>query len=116
MTDRQRLYLAHIVECLDRIDDYLPDNKAEFLGDTMRQDALIRTLQVLAESTKRLSDDVKDSRPDVDWAAIAGFRNVLVHEYLVVDLDEVWKVATRDLSQLRTAVQDVLRAMGSLDE
>jgi uncharacterized protein with HEPN domain len=116
MTERQRLYLAHIVECLDRIDDYLPDTKAQFLDDTMRQDALIRTLQVLAESTKRLSDDVKDSRPEVDWAAIAGFRNVLVHEYLGVDLDEVWKVATRDLSQLRTTVQDALKVMGSVAE
>lgn len=45
MTERQRLYLARIVECLDRIDDYLPDTKAKFLDDTMRQDALIRTLQ-----------------------------------------------------------------------
>ncbi|MGH2751293.1 MAG: HepT-like ribonuclease domain-containing protein [Actinomycetota bacterium] len=71
---------------------------------------------MLAESTKRLSDDVKDSRSEVDWAAIAGFRNVLVHEYLGVDLGEVWQVATRDLSQLRTAVEDALKAMGSVDD
>ncbi len=55
MTERQPLYFAHILECLDRIDDYLPDAKSEFLEDTMRQDALVRTLQVLAESTKRLT-------------------------------------------------------------
>lgn len=108
MKDRQQLYLAHVIECLDRIDEYLPATKTEFLDDTMRQDALIRALQVLAESTKRLSEDFKKSRPEVDWRAIAGLRNILVHEYLQVDLHEVWSIATRDLSQLRDAVEDEL--------
>lgn len=108
MTDRQRLYLSHVAECLDRIDDYLPDSKERFLEDTMRQDALIRALQVLAESTKRLSEEFKRSRPEVDWRAVAGLRNILVHEYLQVDLNEVWAVATRDLSELRDAVEDEL--------
>lgn len=108
MKDRQQLYVAHVIECLDRIDEYLPASKTEFLDDTMRQDALIRALQVLAESTKRLSEDFKNSRPEVDWRAIAGLRNILVHEYLQVDLNEVWSIATRDLSQLRAAVEDEL--------
>lgn len=108
MTGRERLYFAHVLECIDRIDEYLPGTKSEFLDDTMRQDALIRALQVLAESTKRLPEEFKESRPDVDWRAIAGLRNVLVHEYLQVDLDEVWEIATRDLSQLRAAVEDAL--------
>lgn len=108
MRDRQRLYLSHVIECLDRIDGHLPDTKPEFLGDTMRQDALIRALQVLAESTKRLSQEFKNSRPEVDWRAIAGLRNILVHEYLEIDLHEVWTIATRDLSQLRAAVEEAL--------
>ena len=108
MKARQRLYLTHVLECVDRIEDYLPKTKAEFLDDTMRQDALIRALQVLAESTKRLSEEFKNSRPEVDWRAIAGLRNILVHEYLQVDLDEVWTIATRDLSQLRDAVENEL--------
>jgi uncharacterized protein with HEPN domain len=106
--DRQRLYLSHVIECLDRIDVYVPKTKDEFLDDTMRQDALIRALQVLAESTKRLSKEFKNSRPEVDWRAIAGLRNILVHEYLEIDLHEVWTIATRDLSQLRTAVEEAL--------
>lgn len=115
MKDRQRLYLTHVLECLDRIEDYLPETKAEFLDDTMRQDALIRALQVLAESTKRLSDDFKNSRPEVDWRAIAGLRNILVHEYLQVDLDEVWTIATRDLSVLRTAVMQARHGLGGTE-
>lgn len=112
MSEQERLYLVHILECLDRIKAYLPKSKTEFLDDTMRQDALIRTLQVLAESTKHLSDDVKVAHPEVDWRAIAGLRNVLVHEYLEVDLDELWRIATRDLLQLRIAAQDALKGAG----
>jgi uncharacterized protein with HEPN domain len=52
----------------------------------MIQDAVIRNLQVLAESTKRLSDALKAAHPGTNWSAIAGFRNLLVHDYFSVDL------------------------------
>lgn len=112
MTERDRLYLVHIIECLDRISNYLPGSKEELIGDVMRQDAIVRNLQVLAESTKRLSADVKELQPDIEWDAIAGFRNILVHDYLSVDLDEVWKVSNDDLSPLRLAVLQILEAKG----
>lgn len=67
---------------------------------------------MLAESTKRLSADVKELQPDIEWDAIAGFRNILVHDYLSVDLDEVWKVSNDDLSPLRLAVLQILDAKG----
>lgn len=54
MTHRQRLYLSHVVECLDRIDDYLPSSKERFLEDTMRQDALIRMILLTSRRMKRI--------------------------------------------------------------
>ncbi len=65
---------------------------------------LSETLQVLAESTKHLSVEAKSSRPHIDWDAIAAFRNVLVHEYFDVDIDEIWRVVTNDLPELGEAV------------
>ena len=46
------------------------------------QDAVVRNLQTLAESSQKLSEKVKNTQTGVDWRAIAGFRNVLVHDYL----------------------------------
>ena len=42
----------------------------------------MRNLQIMAESTQRLSDAIKEAHPEVDWYKISGFRNVLVHGYL----------------------------------
>jgi uncharacterized protein with HEPN domain len=92
-----------------------PDKKA-FVSDLKGQDAVIRNLQVLAESTKRVSQDVKSEYSDIEWAAIAGFRNVLVHDYLEVDVDEVWQVATQDLPRLRNSIKAILAAKGWSEE
>ncbi|HEX2058322.1 MAG TPA: HepT-like ribonuclease domain-containing protein [Actinomycetota bacterium] len=116
MSDRDRTYLVHIVECIDRIQRYLASDKAEFVADMKGQDAIIRNLQVLAESSKRVSRGVKSLHPEIEWAAIAGFRNVLVHDYLEVDVDEVWEVVTRDLQPLRSSVERILAAKGWTEE
>lgn len=83
MIKDDRLYLIHIKECIDRIDRYSANGRTEFFANTMVQDAVVRNLQTLAESTRRLSDTAKQKKPEVDWRAIAGFRNVVVHDYWV---------------------------------
>jgi uncharacterized protein with HEPN domain len=104
-----RLYLIHIKECIERIESYIGNTgKSEFLKSTFMQDAVIRNLQVLAESTQRLSEEAKDSRQDIDWYKIAGFRNILVHDYLGLDLDAVWNIVVNELPVLKKAVDEML--------
>ena len=71
----------------------------------MVQDAVVRNLQTLAESTQRLSASLKATEPDVPWDSIAGFRNVLVHNYLGIDLELVWNVVETDLPELKSAIE-----------
>jgi len=66
----------------------------------------------LAESTQRLSHTAKEQRAEVDWAALAGLRNVLVHAYLGVDLDQVQRAIEQDMPQLKSACQRILEDMG----
>jgi uncharacterized protein with HEPN domain len=68
------------------------------------QDAVIRNLQVLSESTQRLSNKLKSSYPRVEWRKIADCRNRLVHDYLGVDLDIVWQVVETDLPELKPTI------------
>ncbi len=90
------LYLIHIRECIERIEKYTAEGgKDAFLASTLIQDALMRNLQIMAESTQHLSNTAKEAHPEVDWYKISGFRNVLVHGYLGVDLDRVWIIALR---------------------
>ena len=65
---------------------------------------MIRNLQTIAESTQRLSDGIRATEPEVPWRAIAGFRNVLVHDYFEIDLEVVWSVVDQDLPTLVAAV------------
>jgi uncharacterized protein with HEPN domain len=80
-----RLYLVHIRECIERIERYTAPGQAAFLADTMIQDAVLRNLHTLSESTQRLSDELKAGHTGVDWRSIAAFRNVVVHNYLGID-------------------------------
>ena len=70
MNKDDRLYLIHIKECIDKIDRYSSIGRAEFFGNTMVQDAIVRNLQTLAESTQRLSNKAKARKPEVDWRAL----------------------------------------------
>ena len=74
---------------------------------------MIRNLQTLAESSQRLSDTIKASRPEVDWRGLSGFRNVLVHDYLGVDLDLVFRIVEHDVPRLKQACLDALEALSS---
>jgi len=86
------LYLLHIKECADRIGRYTRKGKEVSFADEMVQDAVLRNLQILAESTQRLDEDMKANYPEIDWQGIAGFRNILVHQYLHVNPLRVWNI------------------------
>ena len=68
------------------------------------QDAVVRNLQTLAESSQRLSSEIKGTEPQIPWRELGGFRNVIVHAYLGVDLWPVWLVVEQDLPALSEAV------------
>ena len=107
-----RVYLIHIHECIERIERYTQGGEEAFLTDTRTQDAVLRNLHTLSESTQRLSQALKTSHPEVDWRGIAGFRNILVHDYLGVNLALVWEMVERDLQDLKAKIQDIMQALG----
>ncbi len=102
--EADRVLLAHIQECLARIHAYTGVERARFDSSRLVQDAVIRNLQTLAESSQRLSSEIKASEPHVPWRDLGGFRNVIVHGYLGVDLHAVWLVVEQDLPTLAEAV------------
>lgn len=103
-----KIYLEHIIDCIDLINDYTEYDKFKFMNSQMVQDAVIRNLQTLAESTQRLSPELKAQHPEINWKAIAGFRNILVHDYLGLDLEACWAVIDNRLPQLRESFEKLL--------
>lgn len=102
------LYLVHILECIHRIQQYTAPGYDSFRQETIIQDAVLRNLHTLSESTQRLSEAVTGAHPEVDWRGIARFRNVVVHEYLGVDLVRIWDIVQNDLPELKQAIALIL--------
>jgi uncharacterized protein with HEPN domain len=76
------------------------------------RDAVLRNLQIPAESTQRLSKSAKAARPDIPWKQIGGFRNRLVHDYFQIDLDVVWQIIEKSPPGLKIAAREMLEELG----
>ena len=110
--EADRVLLAHMRDCLDRILEYTNAERSRFDASRLVQDAVIRNLQTLAESSQRLSNEIKGTEPQIPWRELAGFRNVIVHGYLGVDLGAVWLVVEQDLPALTEAVNRMVTHLG----
>lgn len=106
--DADRVLLAHMHDCLARISEYTGHEQDRFMRSRLVQDAVIRNLQTVAESSRRLSGEIKATEAQIPWRELSGFRNVIVHDYLGIDLDAVWLVIAQDLPPLSEAVNRML--------
>jgi uncharacterized protein with HEPN domain len=102
------IYLRHILECIRRIEANVAGGREQFMASHTLQDAVLRNLQTMTESTQRLSDTLKVAHPDVEWRRIIAFRNVLVHDYLGIDLERVWEIIQHDVPTFKRAIAAML--------
>jgi len=109
------VYLRHILECIRRIAEDIAEGHERFMASHTLQDAVLRNLQVMAESTQRLSETAKAKQPDIEWRKIAALRNILAHDYLGIDLDTVWDITQRDVPELKRAAEEILSASQERD-
>jgi len=105
---RDELYLQHVLDAIEKIERYVAVGYDEFMAVSHWQDAVIRQFEIIGEAVKRLSPEVTELRPDIPWRRIAGMRDVLIHDYMGLDLEAVWQVTQHNLSQLRQAVEELL--------
>jgi uncharacterized protein with HEPN domain len=104
----QRIYLGHIRDAIRDIQAYTSLGHDTFLAERMRQDAVIRKLEIIGEAVKNLTESTRQRRAEIPWKQIAGMRDRLTHGYFGVDLELVWRVVERDLPALDAAVEVLL--------
>lgn len=83
-------------------------NRDEFSEDETLKRAFVRSIEVIGEATKNLSTEIRDRYPEVDWRAMAGMRDQLIHGYFGVDYEIVWEVATEKAPELREQIDRIL--------
>ena len=104
-----RAYLDDVLEAIGNIEAFTAGLDYDgFVRDTKTVHAVIRDLEVVGEAVKKLPDDVRARRPDIEWKRIAGLRDVLIHDYFGIDHEIIWDVVQNKLPPLRSAIQDLL--------
>ena len=99
------IYIDRILNSINRILDYISGKDREaFESDLVTQDAVVRQLEIIGEATKRVSNELRSKHPDIPWSDMAGMRDVLIHDYLDVDLGVVWKTASEDIPDLKALI------------
>ena len=110
-----RVYLAQILERIGRVEEFTKEGKKSFLRDILIQDAVIRNFEVIGEASKRLPAEFRNQYPDIPWRSIAAFRDVLIHVYDRVDLQEVWRIIKEELPPLKKAISAILPPLEELE-
>ncbi len=115
MTKDPRVYLAHILECIERVEQFTAEGRDRFLGDAMVQDAVLRNFEVIGEAAKRLHDDYRTAHPEIPWRGLAGLRDVLIHQYEGVDPARVWAIVENELPGLKRAIAALIPPLDELE-
>lgn len=104
-----REFLRDILEAIRRADVYVDGlGYVEFLADQKTQDAVIRTLEIMGEATKRLSPEIRGKYPDVPWKNMAGVRDKLIHDYFGVNFDIVWEIVRNELPGVAIELEKIV--------
>jgi uncharacterized protein with HEPN domain len=115
-----RDFIGHILQAADRILDYTRGlSREEFFADTLRQDAVIRNIEIIGEATNNLLEadpDISAKCPSIPFAQIYGMRNRVAHGYFSVSLPMVWDSVEVDIPELRREMAKVLDGLREGDE
>ena len=103
------MYLRHILdEAIYLATESEGLDLAAFLDDPTLRRAFARSIEIMGEATKQLSDDLRERYPDVAWRAMARMRDRLIHGYIGVNYEIVWNVATTEAPALRECLEAII--------
>jgi uncharacterized protein with HEPN domain len=109
-------YLLHVLDEADFLAEQVPRlTHEQFLQDETAKRAFVRSIEIIGEAVKKIPEEIRKKYQDIEWRAIAGMRDKVVHHYFGVDYDIVWDVAVNKVPKLRNQVEQILKQEGELE-
>jgi len=101
-------YIEHILDCIRKIKEFTSGlSLKDFSVNELVQDAVIRNIEIIGEASKKISSDTKQIRYEIPWKEITGMRDKLIHDYLGVDVEVVWRTITEDIPALEKQIKGI---------
>jgi len=108
--DKVKIYLEDILEAIQKIAKYTNKlNKSTFKKKDIVIDAVLRNLEILGEASRKLPDDFKTKFNQIPWNKIIGLRNIVLHEYINVDLDIIWDIITKNIPETKLKIEGIYK-------
>lgn len=109
MNKNPTIYLTHILDCINKIQNYIIGlDKDGFLNSPLIQDAVIRNLEIIGEATKQLDQKFRLKYSEIEWKKIAGMRDKLIHDYIGVDILAVWGVVDEIIPKFHQQILEII--------
>ncbi len=112
MSSKDRANLLAILDAIEKIQDYTKgiSTAKEYFGNDVVFDATLMNFVVIGEMVDRLSNGIREQSAELNWQKVKDFRNLVAHDYLGVDAEEVWQIIRDDLPILKKEVEKLLQA------
>ena len=96
------LFVQDMLESIEKIESYLASMDTDgFEEDSLLRDAVFRRLEIIGEAAKHIPPAVRERHPDIPWQKVAGLRDVLIHRYYGIIVEQVWRILTVDLPAVK---------------
>lgn len=109
MQKEPKIYIEHMLSCIQNIQTYIGNlSKDNFMDNKLVQDAVIRNFEVMGEASKNITKSFQEQFPQLPWTQMKGMRNILIHDYMKVDLEAVWETIINYLPVLKTNLENII--------
>lgn len=109
-SDRERL--EDILGAIAQIEQYTLEGKPAFDRNRLLQDGIVHQIVIIGEAVRAISPELRERKSDLPWAAMVAMRNILVHRYYEVNLENIWLVVEQDLPDLKEKIEGILQELG----